>query len=499
MAKKKATTKTRAKKDKSEDEGLGTLETLYITDRGRLFSENDLKRFEMPQTQQVEEQNWGKQVIKPPYDQKKLLQWMDISVTHASCIRTKIQDSFGVGWKLVEIEGKNATTAEYNQLFAFFQRVNENSDVSELCKKTGIDYEGCGNGYFEVVRGLTEENKCTLYHVNSTTVALMSDKERWVQKVGQNKVYFKKFGDERMLNRETGEFKESTPPEKQAHELIHVYQYTWKSNYYGAPEWLPAVFTMFGEQKEKEFNMEFFTHFGVPAYAVVVQGAKLGKGVKEEIQKYFETELVKNPHRILVFTLKGGGEVKFERLSVETKEASFRMFRQDNKDDILTAHHVPPYRAGIVIKGQLGGSVARDVDQIYLESVVTPRQNQFQWVFNELIIKGVFEIESYQLEFLDIDITDEKLQSEIDEIDVGMGVKTPNDILRARGEDPYDGGDVYYVTSNLVPVGEKLEKGKDGKVPDRDPGLKAGAVGSEKGLGDTDVSDYLDDEEAAEE
>ena len=73
MAKKKAT-KPRVKKAKSEEAELGIVETLYITDRGRLFSDNDLKRFEMPQTQQVEEQSWGKQVIKPPYDQKKLLQ-----------------------------------------------------------------------------------------------------------------------------------------------------------------------------------------------------------------------------------------------------------------------------------------------------------------------------------------------------------------------------------------------------------------------------------------
>jgi len=45
-------------------------------------------------------------------------------------------------------------------------------------------------------------------------------------------------------------------------------------------------------------------------------------------------------------TMEGQGEVniEFKPLSTEVKEASFRLFRQDNRDEILAAHGVPPYR-----------------------------------------------------------------------------------------------------------------------------------------------------------
>ena len=439
----------------------------YLTAGGNIFLDKDLKKYELPQSKQIEEETkFAIDVIEPPYSLSKLMEWLHLSVVHASCISTKVQDSVGVGWKLTEVPGKESKEEEYTRIDDFFSKVNENEDIISVCKKVMLDYESCGNGYFEVVRNSNAEGGIkAIYHVNGTTVRLCKDKDRWVQQVGQKKVYFKRWGDERILNNKTGNFVQSlSNPNNFANEIIQIKQYTHKSAYYGLPDWLPVLYQMYGEMKEKEYNLDFFTNFGVPAYAVVVEGADLDEEVKEEIQKYFETELKENPHRTIFISLPGGTTVKFEKLSVETKEASFMIYRRNNRDDLLTAHHVPPYRASIVEKGQLGGTVAEDVDRIYLDSVINPRQRDFCWVLNELIIWEGFGIDSLEFQFEDIDIRDKKADAEIDEKYFKMAARTPNEILVAQGKEPYEGGDVYYAPAHLVPVGvakDKLGEGKE--------------------------------------
>jgi len=219
--------------------------------------------------------------------------------------------------------------------------------------------------------------------------------------------------------------------------------------------------------------LDFFSSYGVPAYAVILEGADFDEPTKDLIQKYFETELKGNPHRTMVFSTPEGATIRFEALSVQTKEASFRVYRRDNRDDILTAHHVPPYRASIVEKGQLGGGVATEVDRIYLDSVINPRQRAMTWIINELLIFEGFDITAWRFEFLDIDIRDQKLDSEIDKEYFNMGARTPNEMRVAQGLEPYDGGDVFYIPANNVPVGlpveeKRLFKGKSEITNDSD-------------------------------
>jgi len=446
---------------------------VFITNSGKIFTAEELKKYEVPQSKQVEEVKWGNEVITPPYDLNRLMEWLHYSVAHSSCVRVKVQDTVGIGWKVKDRPGMKGTEAEKGILETFFKRVNDDEGLTGLAKKVMLDYEGCGNGYFEVVRGLKEEEAVkALYHVNATTIRLSIDKEKWVQQVGIKKVYFKKWGDTRIMNKDTGQFIGQVSPEKAANELIQIKCYTHKSPYYGLPEWMAGLFPMFGEQKEKEYNLEFFTSYGVPAYAVILEGIELTEDVKREVQKYFEVELKGNPHRTLILGSPQGGTYRFERLSVDQKEASFRVYRRDNRDDVLTAHHVPPYRAGIVERGQLGGSVAEDVDRIYLDSVINPRQEEVCWILNELIILEGFGIETMIVDFDDVDIRDKRAQAEIDSLYFNMGALTANDILVAQGRQPYEGGDMYYLPANLVPIGvaEKKLGEPDGSVGEKDTG-----------------------------
>lgn len=423
---------------------------VFITASGRIFSDDDLKRFEMPQSQQLDAiQFKGLRVINPPFDLAKLMQWMDISVAHNAAIRTKVQDSVGIGWHLEQID-ESASEVDRELLEEFFSEVNEVDDINSLSKKVYTDLEGSGNGYIEIARGA--DNKVSgLFHIPAITVRVHISRRKYVQMIGSKKVWFKLFGESKAMNKNTGNFETVAKPEDVANEIIHLKTYTWRSQHYGLPEWLPAVFPMFGEQKEKEYNINFFGSFGIPAYAVILKGMALNPDIEDAIKRYFETEIKGNPHKTMVFTTPEGGEIEFQPLNVTTKEASFRVFRRDNRDDILTAHRVPPYRAGIVVQGQLGGKVASEVDRIYLTSVINPRQAEYERIINRWIVSEGLGVEGWEFHFDDILIDDRLAQAQIDQILFNMGARNANEIRQAIGDEPYDGGDDFFISSSLVP------------------------------------------------
>ena len=73
-------------------------------------------------------------------------------------------------------------------------------------------------------------------------------------------------------------------------------------------------------------------------------------------------------------------------MSTDVKEASFRLFRKDNRDEVMIAHGVPGYRIGIIETGSLGGSTARESTEIYKRSVIDPRQVIIEETINQEII-----------------------------------------------------------------------------------------------------------------
>jgi len=474
-----------------------------ITNTGRYVTKEVLEKYEIaPESKQIEGTAWTPEIIEPPHNLARLMSWTEVSVVHNSCVRVKQQDTVGLGYtinfnaddlKEGEEEPEKEKDANYSILKDFFNKVNDKQDLTTMLKEVFLEFEGCGNGYIEVSRGIkTDEGGIIngLFHVNATTVRWSKDRRRLIQKVGEKYVWFKVFGEPEILNRVTGRWDENTPFEKQANELIPITQYTWRSQLYGLPEWLPALYAMFGDMKEREYNIDFFLNFGIPAYAILVKGGNLSKEDKEALVKYFETELKGSNHKTLSMGLPKGTEIEFKQLNVDVKDASFRMYHKDNRDEILTAHHTPPYRVGIVEAGALGGNVAEATDRIYLDSVINPRQEQFMWVINELIIKKGFEIKGWQVEFQDINIADMKKNSEISNMYFEMGALSPNEIrVRDLGLDPYKGGDFLYIKSGLTPMGVTEEGIESGRVDELDMALISGISDEERKAGDEEADD----------
>lgn len=420
---------------------------------------------------QLKSGKWSPKLLEPIYNFEKLMNWMEINTVHGRCIRVKAYDSIGVGYYFEASKEKEdvdrSQDAELQFLETFFDNIHpqvyenaageqiyvERENLTMLLNKVAIDYEACGNAAFEVSRtadGLING----LYHVSAPTLRWAKTKDKLAQVIDTKMVWFKLFGDKRLLNRYTGEFvKSELKPDQAANEIIYLRQYTYKSTVYGVPEWIPAVYPMFGDYNQTIYNIDFFLNFGVPSYAVVIEGGGLQSDQQENIKEYFRTHMKGNNHKTLVMNTPKNVTVRFEALNVGEKEASFRGYKKDNRDEILIAHQVPPYRVGLVEQGALGGNVAEEADKIYQSSVIQPRQNMYEWYINELIIKQGFGITGWVLRFEDLRVDDKDLNSRVHERYIMNGSMSPNEVRKDLGLESYSGGDLFYISGSLLPSG----------------------------------------------
>jgi hypothetical protein len=85
--------------------------------------------------------------------------------------------------------------------------------------------------------------------------------------------------------------------------------------------------------------------------------------------------------------------------------------------------------------------------------VINPRQRDWEWLINQIVVKEGFGIEGWSFRFNDIDIDDRARQADIDTKYFMLGAMTPNEMRKRMGKPTYAEGDVFYIPGGLLPVG----------------------------------------------
>ncbi|MEE9303637.1 MAG: phage portal protein [Thiotrichaceae bacterium] len=403
---------------------------------------------------------------EPRYGLEHLLSLLEVNTWHGRACRTKANDVGGLGWS---IKPKDTTSpppdTEKGSIKNLFENGIEGAQSFEdMLTQVQLDFEAVGMGYIEVAReGFNPDGiPAILKRLPAHTMRIHGELNRFAQVRGNRKVWFKRFGYPRDVHWKTGEefTLGSLNPEDRANEVIQIKQHDPLSSFYGVPEIIPALVAVEGLRALAEYNVSFFDNFGVPSYAVYVTGDyDLGKKIDSagrdeddpefdattgeyEIITEIETHLASlkdNPQAPLILAIpsvEGGGEVKihFEALAVEVKESSFKLYRKDNRDEILVAHGMPPYRIGIVETGTLGSNVADNADKVYKESVLTPRKRLLQTAITITIIQIGFQFEGWVLWLNELDTGDEAFDIEVATFMFKRGSITPNEIIRTFGD-----------------------------------------------------------------
>lgn len=400
------------------------------------------------------------QLKQPLYNFDDLAALLEVNTFHKLCCEVVAEDSSGYGWNIIPTADDDLDNNPEEKEYLTEWVKNFTTPINQTLYQLNYDRRALGCGAVEIIRESTSSSPIIdIKHIPLHQVYKHSDncrikqivgaKHRWFIEYGTN---FDKQGNEYDVNYLTGEIApwDSLSADERANEIIWFTDYAPQRKTYGLPKIAPAIKVISGDLSRSSYNTAFFKNYGMPTFAVTVTGDFWDYDVDPDDPEYDVTqtlkykisqqlkEVIKNPHSAVTITVPSAGDegnvdVNIQPLSVDTKEASFRMYRADNRDEILAAHGVPPYRLGLAITGSLGGNVATESSSIYNISVIQPLKNENENLINTLIRKEL-EITDWKFSINEIDKrdTDKDLDRASKLFD--MGAITPRELIEYFGK-----------------------------------------------------------------
>lgn len=355
-------------------------------------------------------------LLTPKYDPAHLAGLLEVNTAHLVACRQKAEDVLGRGWELVKAR-QDADDADRRTLAAWFDDIPPpETAISNLSHRSvfaaaQFDFESIGRGAFELIRAdrRPDGQVDKIVHAPAHTLRVARDGVRFVQAKHGRRRWFKWAGANIDVDYETGETGDlgSMRAERRANEIVWWTNYHPADPVYGLPDIIPAVGAVHGDIGRRDYNIEFFSNFGIPAYAVFITGDfdpgdfvdADGNPVDEsdpdgkyESEWHIEALMKKvrdNPHSSLVFTIPtrqgsedGQVKIEFKPLATDVKEASFRLYRKDNREEVLSSHRMSAAIAGVFD----AGAANREARGQYKQSVIYPRRSMLELVVNHFIV-----------------------------------------------------------------------------------------------------------------
>lgn len=400
------------------------------------------------------------QIIEPPIDLRLWASQIMRNTRLMRAIRTLARNTVGIGWEIVSAspvhedttpEERKAIQSQLEIARDFFDNCNDTLPFSSVFELEMMDEEATGNGYLEWVRD-NGGNMQRTFHVPAITMRLLRNERGYVQIRGTRRRYFKKLGDERVMDAETGAFVPEEedgplPLDKRASEIQHYALYSPTSEFYGIPRWLPAAAAVTGNALAAKRNLVFFKNDAVPRTIVAIQGgANLTKESKDELQRYFdEGKGAEAAHRLLVLQteIEGVGVDEKSNTKIEIKpltvgvgeDASFLKYRKANDEEVREALGLSEV---FFTSGNLAKASAVIAKAMTDEQELEPMRRLKEHLINHKIVRGALGLKLVKFRFLRPQMMDTIERARADMEYAKVGVLTPNEIRqRSLGMDPY--------------------------------------------------------------
>ncbi|MDR3279162.1 MAG: phage portal protein [Synergistaceae bacterium] len=405
---------------------------------------------------------YGDGILEPPYNLEFLALLLDHSNILPQCVEameTNI-DAFGftlnpIGKADPENDGKLSREAEVEKRVVenFFSYCNPDIPYTQVRRRTRRDIESTGNGYWEIIRNATGEISW-IEHIESYTmrmtkldaentdvkIKIRDDAEnayreedfnkrfrRFVQIRNGVKVYFKEFGDPRIIDSRTGRVLNESALDSgdaisPATEVIHFKLYSPHTQY-GVPRWIGNLLAVLGSRQAEEVNYEYFENNTVPPLALLVSG-KLGENTVKRVQDFVDDHMRgrKGFHKMLVIEASPATQpvpgmptpkvsIQFQPLSdAQQKDALFQNYDDTNREKIRSSFRLPPIYVGLT--SDYTRATAHESKSIAEEQVFAPERADHDFVINRRLFPDM-NIRYWEYKSLAPDTTDVEVMANV--------------------------------------------------------------------------------------
>lgn len=475
---KKSTPKVGVKIIKSE----GKLETPTVFYSQKKIEKSD-KSEQLDPSVQVSASDW----ISHPVDMRGLKQLVDDSTILPQCIRAYKSNIAGFGISVKYMTDYDDETpemkAEWDMLEEIIALLNMDMNTKEVFENVIRDRETYGIAYCEVIRNMEGEVVELQFIVDTPSIDLTYPLEPYVdtfyfykgkqinrkkkfrkfrQNVGGKTVYFKEFGDPRIMDKRNGKYAEEGGEEieidNQANEII---EFRLGSMPYGEVRWIGQVLTVDGNRRAEILNNNYFRKGRHTPLMIMVQGGTLSDEAWTKLQAYMnDIEGENGQHSFLVletdnadtttaFTDQQKPTVEIKDLAgVLQKDELFQEYQENGRKKVQSSFLLPDLYVGYTT--DFNRATSQAAMEVTEKQVFQPERESLAWTINNRLLNG-YNFRYVGVELDSPDITNPDDIQKILNITERAGGLTPNvakeytyEVIGKEGCEDYEGewGDI---------------------------------------------------------
>lgn len=355
--------------------------------------------------------------LEPDLPLESLEQMVKNSNILPQCIRAYKSNiaGYGIGVKYIEDDQEETkeALAEWKMLEDIVNLLTIEQDTKEIFENIIEAREKFGIAYCEVIRDLIG-NVVQLDFIKDTATirksrqfdyadlqylykgSVIKRKKRfrkYKQTIGGTTVYFKEFGDMRVMDRRNGDFVEGIDREYQANEII---DFPIGTGNYGEVRWIGQILGADGARRAENLNSNYFRNGRHTPLLICIKGGTLTEDSHNKLKEYINGVKGESGQHAFLLLEAQAMDTEFEAkqpeieikdlASVLQRDELFQEYIESNRKRTQSAFNLPDLYVGYT--RDFNRATAQAAIEVTEKQVFQPERTSLAWHINNRLLNN---------------------------------------------------------------------------------------------------------------
>lgn len=411
-------------------------------------------------TQISEDETYSAEWITPPISLYGLKALVDGSSILPQCINAYKNNiaGFGIGVRYRDdVDETPEMSEEFDKAVKIVELLSLENDTKEVFEDVVEARETYGIAYLEVIRNL--ENEVVQIDFISETPsisktvpdtayteveyffkgeAIKRQKRfcKYRQDIGGKTVYFKEFGDPRVMDIRSGKYVEDGQTLDLKYQANEILEFAIGTEPYGTVRWIGQALGVDGSRKAEQLNNNYFTNGRHTPLMIAVEGGTLSEDSYTKLQEYMDGIKGENgQHSFLLLEFESADNqagfseetqpkiVVKDLANILQKDELFQDYLENNRRRVQSSFQLPDLYVGYTT--DFNRATAQTAQEVTEKQVFQPARKSLAWIINNKLLNG-YQFKYVEIYFKEPDVTDIDGLSKILNITERAGGLPPN-------------------------------------------------------------------------
>ena len=377
--------------------------------------------------------------ITPLNDLRGLHNLVKNSTILPQCIRAYKNNiaGFGIGVRYtVDTKETPEMAAEFSRMQEIIELLNTEQDTKEIFEDIIEARETYGIAYLEVIRNVAgevvqiefikdtpsilktkplEPYIPTVYYHHGGQLERRKRYCKYRQEISGKTVYFKEFGDPRIMDKRDGKYFEHGETLELGYQANEIMEFAIGTEPYGEVRWIGQVLGVDGSRKAENLNNNYFENGRHTPLMILIKGGTLTDESFEKLQSYMnDIKGESGQHAFIIletestdaradFDQSDRPEIEIKNLAgVLQRDELFQDYLDNNRRKVQSAFQLPDIYVGYTT--DFNRATAQTAQEVTEEQVFQPERRSLAWAINNRLLNG-YQLRYVEAYFLEPNIT----------------------------------------------------------------------------------------------